>query len=69
MDSFDFYFRIKRYSISINPKLIQIDKWDGFNFDSYPIFRFDFPQKKQLKPKPKPIETTDDDDDFDPIPF
>lgn len=69
MENFDFYFRIKRYSISINPKFIQVDKWDGFNFDSYPIFRFDFPQKKpKPKPESKPIKTTDDDD-FDPIPF
>lgn len=68
MESFDFYFRIKRYSISINPKFICISKWDFFLFDSKPIFRWDFKRKTPIQNPSTPIETTDDDD-FDPIPF
>lgn len=74
MDSFYFSinFRINRFSISINPNFIEVEKWGDSYFDNESIFRYDFKQKNHLKPKPKsefkPLENADDDD-FDLIPF
>lgn len=69
MDSFYFSinFRINRFSISINPNFIEVEKWGDSYFDNESIFRYEF-QKNHLKPKPKPIENATDDDNFD-IPF
>lgn len=60
----DFYLRICKYSISINPRFICISRWNADYFDSDDIFLWEFKRKRPI-PKKKPNVDTD----FDPIPF
>lgn len=68
MSGFDFYLRIKSYSISINTELVEVLKWQK-NWDTATLFRWQFKKEKpKPKPEPKPIQNINDDE-IDPIPF